>query len=329
MTSKDTAPRGWQPVAGVETAKLRTAMLTDVTQFFARLGVLMVDTPALSLSAVSDANIESVSARLNVDPTREYFLHTSPEYCMKRLLAAGFPDIAQVCRVFRDGEAGRRHLPEFTMIEWYRRDFDLDAMMSETERLLSSLLGESMLDASPLRISYRDAFRTHAGVDPFEADIATLAECAHADRDLRARLGSDRDAWLDLTMLNNVAPAFDKRRLTSVFHYPASQAALARLNPVDAGIADRFEVYRGDLELANGYVELTDAAEQTRRFESDQETRRNRGSRTRPLDAELLAGIRSGLPECAGVAVGFDRLLMVRAGENDIRRVQHFPHQAM
>lgn len=326
MKQEETASRAWRPIAGVETAKLRAAMLAGISQFFDRHGVLMVDTPALSLSAVSDANIESVSVEIGANPAREYFLHTSPEYCMKRLLAAGFPDIAQVCRVFRDGESGKRHQPEFTMIEWYRRNFDLSAMMDETELLLTSVLGDT-LDAPPQRIAYREAFRRYAGIDPIDADITTLAERVAADDDLRAALGADRDAWLDLLMLKVVAPAFDKGRLTSVHHYPASQAALARLTPGEPDLADRFEIYRGELELANGYVELTDAAEQAQRFAADQETRRRRGGRTRPLDADFLAGMQSGLPRCAGVAVGFDRLLMIRAGEDDIRRVQHFPHQ--
>lgn len=319
---------GWRPVAGVSTARLRAAMLDDARQYFTREEVLLVDTPALSRCAVSDPNIESVHAKLQLDPDADFFLHTSPEFCMKRLLADGFPDIGQICRVFRDGESGRRHQPEFTMIEWYRRGFGLEDMLADTEGMLALLLGPGCLAAEPLRLSYREAFLKYAGIDPFIAEISELAEQSGADPALAASIGDDRDAWLDLLMVSNVAPAFSPERLTSLSHYPASQAALARLCPSDPDLADRFEVYYGNVELANGYVELTDSHEQSRRLHADQDIRRRRGSPLRPVDTALVQALESGLPDCAGVAVGFDRLLMIRAGHNDIRQVQHFPHEA-
>lgn len=328
MTRDAGVAADWRPVAGVATARLRATMLDDARQHFAREGVLLVDTPALSRCAVSDPNIESVHATLKFEPSADFFLHTSPEFCMKRMLAAGFPDIGQICRVFRDGESGRRHQPEFTMIEWYRRNFGLDAMLSDTERMLALLLGPDGLAAEPLRLSYREAFLEYAGIDPFIADTSALAGRSGADPALAESIGDDRDAWLDLLMVSIVAPAFPSDRLTSLSHYPASQAALARHCPADPALADRFEVYCGNVELANGYVELTDSSEQLRRLHADQESRRRRGRLQRPLDMALVQALEAGLPDCAGVAVGFDRLLMIRAGKNDIRQVQHFPHEA-
>ena len=302
-------------------------MLADARRYFITRNVLEVETPILSRSAVSDRHIESVGAKLKLDPGRDYFLHTSPEFCMKRLLAAGFPDIAQICRVFRDGEAGSRHQPEFTMIEWYRLGFDLDAIMRDAESCLATLLGDRLVNDRTRRMSYREAFVNHVGIDPRTADIDALAAVAGADDALRRSIGDDRDAWLDLVMASRVATRFESRGLTVVFHYPLSQAALARPSRDDASVADRFEIFCGSLELANGYVELTDPLEQQRRFNADQAERRRRGARTRPLDEELMQCLEAGLPECAGVAVGFDRLLMIASGVDDIRQVQHFPYE--
>ena len=318
---------GWRPVADVDIARLRASMLDAARHYFAAEEILLVDTPALSTHAVSDPNIDSVEARLELDPGVRYFLHTSPEYHMKRLLAAGFPDIGQVCRVFRDGESGNRHQPEFTLLEWYRRGFDLDSIIRDTERMLERVLGGTCLCSKPVRLSYRDAFLRYADLDPLHAETALLAERVDADTDLRAALGNQRDAWLDLVMATIVAPAFEPDRLTCVSHYPASQAALARLCPSNPALADRFEMYCGNIELANGYVELTDGSEQRRRFELDRHMRRENGRPPGPIDTLLLEALDAGLPECAGVAVGFDRLLMIRAGRDDIRQIQHFPHE--
>lgn len=312
----------WRPQADVETARMRAEMLARARAYFLAQNVLLVDTPALSRSAVSDPHIESLATQID-GSADQHFLHTSPEYGMKRLLAAGFPDIAQICRVFRDGEIGRVHQPEFTMIEWYRRDFALAEIMSDGEALLSTLL-ESEKD--PIRISYRDAFLEHAGLDPMTAGLAELRAAAAANAELDASLGEDRDAWLDLLLATRVACGFERDRLTTLYHYPRSQAALSRINPQDDAVADRFEIFVGDLELANGYVELTDYAEQAARFAADQDARRARAAMLRPLDTQLIAALRAGLPPCAGIAVGFERVLMLRAGATDIRHVLHFPH---
>lgn len=243
---------------------------------------------------------------------------------MKRLLCAGFPDIFEIGRVFRDGEAGARHQPEFTLIEWYRLGFGLDDMIEDTLALLARLIDERHLRSPPEVLEYRGAFRDLAGLDPFEAPVAALAGAADADAGLRAALGARRDDWLDLVLATRVAPRFAKDRLTVLRHYPASQAALARLCPADPAVADRFEVFFGDLELANGFVELADAGLQAARFERDQARRRETGLPRRPVDDRLLAALGHGLPACAGVAAGFDRLAMINEMMDDIARVQTF-----
>ena len=242
---------------------------------------------------------------------------------MKRLLAAGFPDIGQICRVFRDGEAGRLHQPEFTMIEWYRHGFSLQDIMADAQSLTAKLLDAPNLQT--LQLSYREVFETRLGIDPLGASVEDIKASVQMDPGLMSALGDDRNAWLDYLLATQIAPTFDRNGLTTIYHYPASQAALARLAPDDRQVADRFEIFFGAVELANGYVELADYAEQAARFAKDQEIRRLRGSDVRPLDAELIASLRSGLPDCAGVALGLDRLLMIRASAKDVRDVLHFP----
>jgi lysyl-tRNA synthetase class 2 len=322
MTATD-----WRPRAGLGIAGLRARMLGSARAWFARRSILEISPPMIARTAVSDPNIESVELRLALDRSAPCYLHTSPEYAMKRLLAADFPDIYCLGRVFRDGEAGRRHQPEFTMAEWYRRDADLADMMADTESFVGELLDQRGFGTPPLRLDYRQAFVDTLRVDPLRADADDLARLAGADRRLRDALGGDRDAWLDLLLTTRIAPHFASDRLTTLHHYPASQAALARLCPDDPAVADRFEVFVGELELANGYVELTDAAEQRRRFDNDQAMRRRSGRPIRPLDERFLACLDAGLPPCAGVAVGFDRLVMINAGCDDIRDVLHFPFE--
>lgn len=314
----------WRPRAGLATARLRAAMSAHARDFFAQRNVLEIDAPAISQAAVSDPNVDSIGLRMLLDRPTPRYLHTSPEYAMKRLLAAGFPDIYFLGRVFRDGEAGRRHQPEFTMVEWYRLGFDLVRIMDETEAFLAGLLDGP---AAARRLTYRRAFELALAVDPVTAPLAELTELAGADPGLRDALADDRDAWLDLLMSTRVATGFPGDRLTTVHGYPASQAALARLSPEDATVADRFEVFLGDLELANGYVELRDGVEQRRRFDADQRARRLAGRPIRPVDDDFLACLDAGLPACAGVAVGFDRLVMINAGCDDIRDVLHFPFE--
>lgn len=297
-------------------------MLDAARRFFAERGVLEVDTPLLSRTTVSDPHIESVTVNLSRRP--RYFLQTSPEFYMKRLLAAGYPDIYQVCKAFRDGESGRRHSPEFTLVEWYRLGYGLRQIMEETSAFIAALIDPRRVTRPPEFIEYHDAFRRYARVDPQRSPVASLAGAVDADGHLAASLGDDRDAWLDLLLTQRVIPRFAGGRLTVLYHYPANQAALARLCPGNAAVADRFEVFYADLELANGFVELADANEQAQRFERDRAVRRARGQPARPVDRRLIAALETGLPECAGVAVGFERLLMISEMRDDIREVQAF-----
>lgn len=314
----------WQPGATLATARVRASMLACARRFFAAHDILEVDTPALSRAAVSDPNIESVGALLAADPEHRYFLHTSPEFAMKRLLCAGWPDIYEVCKVFRDGEVGPRHQPEFTMIEWYRRNLSLQEMISHTADFILELLRQPERTYRVVTMSYRDAFRHYLQLDPLSASIAELRQAAAADAQLAESLGEQRDQWLDLLLSTKLAPQFEAEALLVLHHYPASQAALARLCPDDPRVADRFEIFCGDLELANGYYELNDPDEQLRRCRQDQQQRQSRGAPQRPLDENFLAALRAGLPPCCGVAIGFDRLVMLRQRTDRLDDVQIF-----
>jgi lysyl-tRNA synthetase class 2 len=321
----------WQPTSNVDAARGRADMLQRIRQYFSDGDVLAVDTPAFSQYAVSDTNIESFELQPSF-AKKQWYLNTSPEFAMKRLLAAGYPDIYSICRVFRDGELGKRHQPEFTMVEWYRLGFSMAEMITDTVQLIASALSITTLAATTgyagaRRLDYADAFRQYANVDVFDASIDELAASAAADAELREALGDDRDAWLDLILSTVICENFAADELTVLQHYPANQAALARLCPSDARVADRFEIFLGNSELANGYVELTDADQQLTRIESDQARRRRSGLTIRPHDKTLLAALQAGLPECAGVAVGLERLLMAFKQTDDIRDVIAFAHE--
>ena len=309
----------WEPASDANVAVRRSVMLARARAYFADNGVLAVDTPSLSSSAPTDRHIDSLSLKES-----GLFLQTSPEFHMKRLLAAGYPDIYSICRVYRGGEKGRTHLPEFTMIEWYRHSMTLNAIVQDALNLIASVLDRPDLPGSVMRHEYADAFVNGLGLDPAAASLDELASAAGADASLRDAIAEDRDAWLDLIMATRIATEFRDDALTVVQHYPASQAALARICPADSMVADRFEIYFGTLELANGYVELTDAEEQLRRMNKDLDARREQNRPDVPRDEQLIEALRSGLPDCAGVALGFERLHMVDAGDDDIRNVVSF-----
>jgi elongation factor P--(R)-beta-lysine ligase len=301
----------WRPAASVEVLHGRAAMLARIRDYFVAQDVGEVQTPVLSATAVSDPQIESVVATPARGP--RFFLQTSPEYPMKRLLAAGFGDCYQVCPVFRDGESGRLHNPEFTMIEWYRLDYGMAEMQHDVDRVLRVACAEVRAFAPTSCISYRDAMRAETGIDCRSATPAEI-RAALAARGIEAVEAADwdLDAWLDLLMGAVVGPSLGHDAPVFVEDYPASQAALARLRAESDGtmVADRFELYVDGLELANGYHELGDAAEQRRRFERDLAARGAHGQVRNPLDENLLAALGHGLPDCAGVALGFDRLVM-------------------
>ena len=300
----------WKPKATRQTAKLRAALLKCTRRYFEQKDILEVATPALVQHAVTDPSIDSISLSLN---DRTTWLHTSPEHCMKRLLAAGFPDIYSIGPVFRAGELSSHHLPEFTMIEWYRIGFGLREIVNDALSLASELMSDAITEKASI-VEYRDVFTTALSLDPLTAAAGNIADALDADESLRSAVGEDRDAWLDLAMVARICPSFPKDRLTVVRHYPSSQAALARLCPANPSVADRFEIYCGTVELANGFVELTDPDELQARFEQDRKKRVTSGKPDIGIDEHFIDALRSGLPDCAGVAFGFDRMLMIAAG---------------
>jgi len=311
----------WRPTASLEMLRRRAALLTRTRNFFAARGVLEVDTPIVVNAPVSDVHIHS--AQVTLEAGGPYFLHTSPEYAMKRLLAAGTGDIYQICHVVRALERGRLHNAEFTLIEWYRLGFSLDALMSEVQALVRELLDRPRAYPAAERVSYREAFVRVLALDPFTAPVALLTE--HALRAGFDGATTDRDELLELLMGTVVGPQLGKDGLTFVHAYPAGQAALARLDPADPRAAQRFELYCNGIELANGFHELASAREQRERFEHDIAERRRSGLPVAALDERLLAALEAGLPDCCGVALGFDRTLMLAAGAERIDAVLPFP----
>jgi len=312
----------WRPTAGPAALKGRAAMLAAAREFFAARGVLEVDTPTLSAAATSDPQLESLSTRI-AGFAAPFHLATSPEYAMKRLLAAGSGDIYQICKVFRDEERGRWHNPEFTLLEWYRLGFDDARLMSEVEALVGELLSPYRALERAERVTYTAALQRHAGVDAHASSEAELADAA-ARHGIACGAELDRDARLDLLMGLVVGPNLGRERPCFVVDYPASQAALARIKPGVPAVAARFELYLDGLELANGFEELCDGAEQRARFTQDLAVRRARGQRETPLDERFLAALEAGMPECAGVALGFDRLLAVALGAARLGDVMAF-----
>lgn len=312
----------WQPTASIATLRRRATLLDAVRSFFRERGVLEVETPLALSATVTDVQIASLA--IAGDAPR--FLHTSPEYPMKRLLAAGSGDIFQTCHVFRAGEQSRLHNPEFTMIEWYRLGMDLPAIMAETAALAGALLTAGGATAGPVEsLGYAEAFARRLGCDPLVAPMEQLRDLAGTHGLAASSIGSaTRDELLDFLIATQVGPSLGQGTLCCLHHFPASQAALAQLEPADPRTALRFELYAEGMELANGYVELADPAEQRRRFEADLAERRRRGLPLPPLDERLLAALATGLPACAGVALGFDRVAMLALGAASIDEVLAF-----
>jgi lysyl-tRNA synthetase class 2 len=311
-----------------EALHLRARLYASLRAFFAERGVAEVETAILSRAGNTEPNIDGFSTTftgpVGAGP-RQRFLRTSPEYPLKRLLAGGFGDCYELGRVFRNGEAGASHNPEFTMLEWYRVGFDHRRMMLECAQLVRAALALVERDAEVTAFSYREWFRRGLGIDPFMADERMLRGPLQ-----EFRIDSDgltRDDWLDLLVTHRLQPALPNGAVTIVYDFPASQCSLARIRPGQPPVAERFELYLGRQELANGYHELNDATEQRARFEHDNARRRARGQPELPLDENLLA-VLDRLPDCAGVALGVDRLLMDMLGTPDIRGVLAFPFAA-
>ncbi len=322
-TGQDRMTRAeWQPSASMAVLRRRADALAAIRHFFFRLNVLEVDTPVLARASVTDPHIKSL--KLRTSPVGEegppWYLQTSPEFAMKRLIAAGSGDIYQISRAFRQGELGRLHNPEFTMLEWYRLGFDHHTLMNEVSELLGVLGIADRFE----KITYREAFERYANVDPHSASMSMLVQCAcdfGLGHDMRDCL-TERDQWLDLLMSRVVSPNLGEAVPTFIFDFPASQAALACIG--SHGLAERFELFLRGVELANGYHELTDAEELLSRFGRDNNLRRRFGLDEVVVDANLLAAMRSGLPRCAGVAVGIDRLLMLQMNLDSVASVMAF-----
>jgi len=315
----------WRPSASPDALRLRASVNRRIREFMAERGVMEVETPVMSRAGNTDPNIASFSVefggRTDGAP-RTRWLRTSPEFPLKRLLASGIGDCYELGRVFRDGEAGGRHNPEFTMLEWYRLGIDHVALAREVADLLHACLALVGRSANVVETTYGALYHAHLGIDAHRDDIDTL----------RAALGDvvidpdglGRDDWLDLLMTHRIQPRFRDDEVLIVHDYPASQCALARVREGDPPVAERFELYLGPLELANGYHELADAAEQGARFDRDVERRRQAGATPVLRDEALLHALAHGLPACAGVALGVDRLLMAMLRTDRIADVLAF-----
>lgn len=322
--TEEEAPPDWRPRGARARWERRAAIVASLRNFFAARGVLEVETPILAACGSMDPAIASFST--TGPDGRVRWLQTSPEYAMKRMLAAGSGPIFQIGRAFRAGEAGARHNPEFTLLEWYRPGFDHHRLMDETGELAALVLG----CGAPRRIAYAEAFVRLAGVDvdrESEEALRARARAAGADARTVGRLG--RDGCLDLLLTHRVQPRLADlagARAVFLYDYPASQAALARVRRTgDGGRAERFELFVDGVELANGYHELTDPHEQRRRFEKEAKQRRKAGLPAMQADDRLLAALAHGMPPCAGAALGLDRLVMLALGVSHIEETMAFP----
>lgn len=305
----------WQPTASRHALQERARLNQQIRQFFNERHVLEVETPLLGAAGVTDPYIES----LQVAGTG--YLQTSPEYFMKRLLAAGSGDIYQLCKAFRKEEQGRYHNSEFSLLEWYRLDFDQWDLMAEVADLIERLLGYSHFEY----LSYQALFEQYLGLDPHKATADQLR--FEAQQHINVEMPrAGKDDWLNLLLSHLIEPELKKRGAVFVYDYPPSQAVLAKTSVDESGntVAERFELYIHGLELANGFHELTDASQQRTRFEHDNQQRQHMGLRTVAIDEQLLAALHHGLPACAGVALGLDRVLMLKLGSKAIDEVLSF-----
>lgn len=300
----------------------RAAMLAKARQFFAERNVLEVDCPALALSAPVDLHIEVMKVLLDAGQTG--YLHTSPEYGMKRLLSYGIGDIYQISHVFRNQEIGPLHNPEFTMAEWYRCAFSFEEMIEETLAFIRLFLGELPSET----LSYKEAFSRYLDFDYTQLSVQDLL--AHLEKH-NITLSEDAASWgkdtlFQLLMSIAIEPHLGQNTLLVLTHFPATQSALAKTTTLSGGeeISYRYEIYHRGIELANGYYELTDATEQQRRFEQTNLARAKAGKELLTIDEKFLSALHRGLPDCCGVAVGFDRLMLLRNKQTSLINVLPF-----
>ena len=314
----------WQPTANQTARVERAALYRQIRAFFEARNVLEVETPLLSQSTVSDVYLDPFVTQFayGASHPQALYLQTSPEYAMKRLLCAQSGAIYQICKAFRHEGVGRYHNPEFSMLEWYRPGYTHHMLMDEMEQLLTLTLGTNVAN----RLSYQRAFIEHLALDPLvctETQLMSALRTYHIDVVSDTRLS--RDDCLQLLFSTCIEPVIGQAQPCFVYDFPVSQAALARVSAEDSRVAHRFEVYFKGVELANGFYELTAEAEQRQRFEQDNLMREQKGLPARPLDERFLAALKDGLPDCAGVALGLDRLLMLKIGATRIEEVINFP----
>ena len=317
---------GWQPCCDLQHLRRRAQMLHVIRQYFAERLVLEVETPLLSQTTGTDPQLDFFATRLNaVSDVDWLYLQTSPEFAMKRLLAAGSGDIYQICKAFRNGESGRQHNPEFTILEWYRLGYDLPALMVEVAELLQLLLPEQSWEVR--LISYQDIFAQVTGLDALEFDkqIYVAAAKSLGLPEAEQICGDDDLLWLDFLFSHCVQPSLKGSVIWLIHGYPAKQSSLARLNAEDSRVAERFEVLIHGMELGNGFYELCDHQEQERRFNAEIAFRSHQGLPPVVKDQRLLGALQAGLPECSGIAIGLDRLMMIACGELAIDQVLAFP----
>lgn len=315
----------WQPTASLAALKKRAEILQQIRDFFAQRQVLEVETPLISSAATADLNIHNfvtVYQELGHTTQQSLYLQTSPEFAMKRLLAAGSGSIYQICKAFRNGDNGRQHNPEFSMLEWYRLDFDHHQLMQEVDELFQTILHT----APGERLSYADIFQHYLQLNPHRSSVTELQNCA-AQHDLHTSLThhDSVDDWLSLLLTHLIEPHLGRKQPTFIYDFPASQAALAKIRPGNPPVAERFEVYIEGIELANGYHELTDPVEQQQRFMHYQSYCESLNLQPPPIDERLLAALAHGLPNCAGVALGIDRLVMLAIKATSLAEVIAFP----
>jgi lysyl-tRNA synthetase class 2 len=313
----------WRPTAAFTSLRARAEIIAKIRAFFAAKKVLEVDTPLMYASTVTDPHVIGIPAifkMIGSDREKILYLQTSPEYAMKRLLAAGSGSIYQISKAFRQGEVGKIHNPEFTMLEWYRVGFDHHALMDEMDELLQQVLAVAPAD----RASYAQLFQQFFGIDVHNADVNVLKNCAGEKAIPLSGELSQRDAWLDLLWSHGIEPFVGLERPLFLYDFPVSQASLAKIRHERVPVASRFEVYFKGVELANGFHELQDGQEQVLRFAKDLQVREELQLPPLPIDAKLIAALKHGLPDCAGVALGVDRLIMLALGANSVTDVISF-----
>lgn len=325
-------PNEWQPTCSIEILRLRAQVLADIRQFFSARAVLEVETPLLSHCSGTDPQLDFFTTDYCSLPNRQtLFLQTSPEFAMKRLLAAGSGSIYQLCKAFRNGESGRYHNPEFTLLEWYRVGFTLPQLMDEIAELIVVMFnGHKTLNPSQ-RFSYQEIFRCHTGLNPLEFSYKDYCSYAWDNNHPEAVsiCGVDHGLWLDFIFSHKVQPHLGENAVCMVYGYPACQSSLARINESNSQVTDRVEVFIDGIELGNGYYELTDPEEQGSRFDYEIAARQQTKRPVSVKDKHLIAAMEAGLPECSGMAIGLDRLLMLLTGSVNINDVLNFPiHRA-